>query len=127
VCPNRAYGYRHEIIGQETQLEAAMDDDSLLPGWQCVTETGDSEIIRHMLENHGIDARIVRLPVRGSKASHDSVWVREGDVRHATNLVAQMTLAVENPPVTFPWRCSGCREENEPQFDICWKCGRDKP
>jgi hypothetical protein len=32
--------------------------------------------------------------------------------------------ALENPPIA-PWLCR-CGEHIEPQFDICWKCGKDK-
>lgn len=26
-----------------------------------------------------------------------------------------------------PWRCANCAEQNDPSFEICWKCGQDQP
>ena len=25
-----------------------------------------------------------------------------------------------------PWKCSGCGEMHEPQFELCWNCGEEK-
>ena len=103
-----------------------MVDDSIMPGWQCVADEGDADLVCAMLANHGIQAEILPVARIGYKYSRPTVWVRDADFERAADLVDAMAHAMENPPVGFPWRCSGCMEENEPQFDICWKCGRDK-
>jgi len=66
------------------------------------------------------------VAVIGHKYSQPTVCVRDVDYDRAAVLVEQMAHAMENPPSGFPWRCGGCMEENEPQFDICWNCGREK-
>jgi hypothetical protein len=102
-----------------------MGDESRLPGWQCVCEEGDAELVRTMLANHGIQAEIVPIGSR-FKYSQMTVWVREADYGRAAALVDQMADAMEDSPIGS-WRCGYCGEESEAQFDICWNCGRDRP
>jgi hypothetical protein len=58
-----------------------MDDDPLLPGWQCVSATGDPEIVSHMPENHGIQAQLIGLRLTGERYLQDTVRVRDVDVQ----------------------------------------------
>lgn len=103
-----------------------MIEEALLPGWQCVCEGGDPELVRTMLANHGIDAEVVVPLGSWHKYSQPTVWVRDGDYERAATLVDQMAKSIENPP-TGLWKCQRCGEENEAQFDICWKCGYEPP
>lgn len=101
-----------------------MGEASLLPGWQCVCEEGDAELVCSMLANHGVQAEIVPMGSR-SKYSQMTVWVRDADYVKAAALVSDMAEAMENAP-TGAWPCGHCGEAIEAQFDICWNCGRDR-
>jgi hypothetical protein len=35
-----------------------MVDDSIMPGWRCVAEEGDAELVCVMLANHGVEAEM---------------------------------------------------------------------
>jgi len=52
------------------------------------------------------------------------LWVLdESDEARAIEVLRQL----RQPVTGTPWRCTGCGEESEPQFGICWKCGMDRP
>jgi len=52
------------------------------------------------------------------------LWVLdERDEARAIDVLQQL----RRPVTGTPWRCTGCGEESEPQFGICWKCGMVRP
>jgi hypothetical protein len=52
------------------------------------------------------------------------LWVLdELDESRAIDMLQQL----RRPVTGTPWRCTGCGEESEPQFGICWKCGMVRP
>ena len=100
-----------------------MADESTLPVWLCVSkESDDLQLLRAMLLHHGIEARVAPVPTNIGRHAPDAAWVRESDYDQAMLLIAQM----ENVPIGSNWLCRGCTEVNEPQFDLCWKCGKEK-
>jgi hypothetical protein len=103
--------------------EDIMEERSLYPGWWCVCKHGDAELVRTMLDGHGIEVQLAPITSLGPY-SEMAVWVREADFERATNLIARMADAMLNPP-SGSWRCRWCGEDVEGQFDICWNCGRE--
>jgi hypothetical protein len=95
-------------------------------GWICVAEECDAELVATMLENNGINAAVALKGTR-YRRSRPAVWVCEEDYDRAAELVDKMGEEMRNPPTGPPWRCQSCSEENEVQFDVCWKCGSDRP
>ena len=95
-------------------------------GWICVAENCDTELVATTLKNNGIDAVIALKGTRFYR-SHPAVWVREEDYDRAADFVEKMREAMRNPPTGPLWRCDTCSEENEVQFDVCWKCGNERP
>lgn len=52
------------------------------------------------------------------------IWLfNDADYEAAKAVIDQ---AFSNRGAT-PWRCGGCGEENDPSFDWCWQCGKEKP
>lgn len=49
------------------------------------------------------------------------LYVDDGDERFALSALARATAA----PAGDPWICATCREEMEPQFTQCWRCGTE--
>jgi hypothetical protein len=103
-----------------------VEDRADYSGWQRVYEGGGSDVVVELLANHGVEAEILRVPAPRSRGWNEAVWVQDADYNRALELIQKMRREMENPPAGFPWRCSACKEEIEPQFDICWSCGRER-
>jgi hypothetical protein len=57
--------------------------------------------------------------VAGGSLVSPSVWIaRDDDLPFALEIVNETAKASG-----WPWRCSLCRETNEPAFEACWSCG----
>jgi hypothetical protein len=86
------------------------------------------ENLRHVLDIEGI-ASEVRTPFLGAARGDipatecwSELWVF--DDADAERALAVIRAAGEpSDPGAAPWRCRGCGEENEEQFDACWRCG----
>ena len=82
---------------------------------------------KNLLESEGIPCEIrnaVLNSIFGEIPFQDTwpqLWVMNDlDYDRAKQLV-EGDLLDESP--AGPWRCSGCGEENEGQFAVCWNCG----
>jgi len=52
------------------------------------------------------------------------LWVANAkDYQVARELIA---AKIENPSIKASWVCSECSEENEGNFELCWKCQSNK-
>jgi hypothetical protein len=98
-------------------------DDDFLPGWSCVCDEGDCVIVQEMLANHTVESEVVPMGAH-QKYSQPTLWVRGDDYSRAIALIDKMLHELRNPPIGA-WLCR-CGEQIEAQFDICWKCGKDK-
>lgn len=92
------------------------------------------EYLRGLLEQRGI-AAFVRNAVNAGSAAGEltpmvappELWVlKPEDHAPAENLVAR-ALADLTRVSGGPWRCPGCGEMLEAQFDVCWRCGGERP
>ncbi len=108
---------------RRTADKHCMADDEFLPGWSCVCDEGDCGIVHEMLTNHSIDSEVVAMGSYG-KYSQPTLWVRDTDYDRAVELIKKMADEMNNSPLGA-WLCR-CGEQLDAQFDICWKCGKDK-
>jgi len=96
---------------------------------------GTVYIAKQALENHGIEAIVQNDNL--SQASGDiapiSTWVElwivdESRLPEASEILKQ---AFDNRGTDEEslggWRCESCGEKLPPSFDVCWKCGEDRP
>jgi hypothetical protein len=93
----------------------------------------DAQMLRDVLVTRGIDAivegRFNPYPV---SSGYDRVLiVNDEDEARAMEIVRDFHAHVAEQPrdtaVVWTWRCPNCREEVEPQFELCWNCGKEKP
>lgn len=84
--------------------------------------------MRNLLENEGIRCTTRNMGLVGGAgelpptAVWPELWVeREIDHRRAEAIIE--AALDDTPPEGESWRCRGCGEELEPQFEQCWKCG----
>ena len=49
--------------------------------------------------------------------------VEDSDERYALSVLARAAAVSDEAP----WICSECREQLEPQFTCCWRCGHERP
>jgi len=52
------------------------------------------------------------------------LWVNESDGEKAISLIQEFQSGAQ---IGKPWKCTGCGEEIEGQFDACWNCGAGRP
>jgi hypothetical protein len=82
----------------------------------------EAEYEAGLLEAQGIACEVRdRNHVRGS-GFLPALWVlRDEDVQAALEALNYRPNARG-----WPWICSKCKSENEPQFDACWSCGAER-
>ncbi len=88
----------------------------------------EATLLQATLEAGGVRAQLVgelRPGLWGQIPSPDAmveVQVDETQLLLAQAIVTRMDAAATGAA----WVCGECREENPAQFDLCWKCGRDR-
>jgi hypothetical protein len=87
-----------------------------------VTEAG---LVRSLLIENGIDARLVESVSHHPATANSEVWItRDEDHDRALELVRNMYDAPSREAEA--WSCPKCRERNPASFDLCWSCGTDR-
>jgi hypothetical protein len=56
---------------------------------------------------------------------YPELWVVDAEVYPRARVLLDQWLS-EMSTAPEPWRCAGCGEILEGQFERCWKCGREK-
>ena len=86
----------------------------------------DAGFVRGLLESAGINTLIKgdllwggrgELPVSDDTAP--TLWVGSGDYARARALIEEIKRPTEHPQ----WKCSGCGEIHDGEFQQCWQCG----
>ena len=88
------------------------------------------ENLRNVLEIEGI-ASEVRTPFLGAARGDipatecwSELWViDDAQVDRARRLIQASRENPSEAEAGPPWTCGHCGEENEQQFDACWRCG----
>jgi hypothetical protein len=89
----------------------------------------DAQIIRDYLEQQGIAAAVHGNMLTGAIGelpmdTRPSVWIEDPDLyERARDLIRRFESA---RPEGEQWTCRHCGETNEPTFEICWACARDR-
>ena len=90
----------------------------------------DAYKAKSLLDDAGIDCVISNESVSflAGEVPYAATWpqvdiINESDFERAKEILKNMTPE----EITGPsWICSGCKEVHEPQFEICWNCGKEK-
>mgnify|MGYP000137802073 FL=1 len=87
--------------------------------------------IRNILENNGVRCEIKNdiMSSAAGEAPPIEVWpevwvIRESDYQRADQLIEE---AIHGDPKATSWFCQNCSETNAPAFELCWKCGEERP
>lgn len=91
----------------------------------------EAHLIAGVLSSCGIDAEIrgealfgARGEVPPSPSTLPTVWVEDEKADEARQILAVRPDAAAAGVAERPWKCATCGETIEPQFDLCWNCGR---
>ena len=76
----------------------------------------DAEGVPATVKNEFLSSAMGELPPAECQTE---LWVREEDAAQAERIIFSDKQKNSGPP----WRCAACKEESEPQFTHCWKCG----
>ena len=92
------------------------------------TEAG---LVNSLLEREEIDSIVANAKYRtfGAGPRQRTVYVlNESQIPRAREIVAHYRSGepLDDPKSYRSWRCRGCNELVEGQFDVCWKCGAPK-
>jgi hypothetical protein len=87
----------------------------------------DAHILRELLEDAGIDARVLNENAQGGvgqlpvNEAYPQVWIlKEADYERAREVVRSFERA---PRDAGSVRCPRCGEDNPANFQLCWNCG----
>lgn len=96
--------------------------------------THEAHLLKLLLSDAGIEARVVgdglhnavgELP---ASAILPRLWVRAADLDAARAVIHDYEQRRTEPRQEVElWECELCGEWNEPSFDFCWQCHRDRP
>lgn len=91
----------------------------------------NAEIVKDMLEDRGIAAHVRRQHLWGAMGElpanvYPQVWIDDADDFERARALVR---AFEKGPVEsgLGWRCPGCGETIEGQFNACWHCQHPRP
>jgi hypothetical protein len=93
--------------------------------------TNESSVLvsnaKNMLSTEGISVSVKNEhSSTGGHANfaHMELWVNQDcDYEKAISLLAPL----DRESNAKDWHCSICNEENDPSFDVCWKCTGSAP
>lgn len=89
----------------------------------------DAQLVRDHLDQHGIAATVHGTMLTGAIGelpmdTRPSVWIEDPDLYERAR---QLIERFERSEATGDrWTCRNCKEVNEPAFELCWNCGRDR-
>lgn len=95
-----------------------------------VTSPIEANLVKGLLENEGIPVEITGEGLVGAysglpKVCEVRVLVPRTHRSAAEAIIRSYESRSEEPPGD-PWICGDCGEANEPQFEICWRCGHSR-
>ena len=92
----------------------------------------EAHLIKHVLEAREIPVEIVGEGLAGA-VGELPVDVLQVEVRTLPEFAEQARAAIQDYQQDEPgpeepaWRCPFCDEENAPNFEICWRCEKERP
>ncbi|HUG89780.1 MAG TPA: hypothetical protein VML55_03040 [Planctomycetaceae bacterium] len=92
----------------------------------------EASIAQASLAAVGIDAEVTggvtadTMAYFGTATGGVRLLVAQNDAPRASQVLDSLAQVRQSPPAP-PWRCSGCGEQVEGHFDLCWSCGAVRP
>ena len=82
----------------------------------------EAHFIAGLLRTRGIPCEVRDNPVSEEPPFAPSIWIlNDAHLGAATEVLKEKRSAAG-----WPWSCSRCASENEPQFNACWSCGAER-
>jgi hypothetical protein len=91
----------------------------------------EAELLRTILDGRGIKTSLRNEYLQGALGELPmtllpEVWIQDsGDYELARRWIEEYEQRKQEPP-GVPWTCQHCREENPGNFELCWKCRRER-
>ena len=90
----------------------------------------EAHLVKHLLESNDIPTEVSGEYLAGG-VGELPVEVLQVEVRTKPEYVAAARQLIrqhqeQGPSEEPPWICPFCGEENDPQFEICWHCGKER-
>jgi len=87
----------------------------------------DATLLDNLLKAEGIDT-VVAPPKEGSRSLRSVYVLEAAQLARARAIVERYRQGepLADPRSIRSWRCRGCNELIEGQFDVCWHCGRPR-
>ncbi|WP_284381517.1 putative signal transducing protein [Litoribrevibacter albus] len=84
--------------------------------------------VRNLLEIEGVSAELRNEYAAGAtgELAYVDVWPELWVEDWLQDRASALIKAMNSDKLAGVWCCCTCREENEPAFDFCWKCGEDR-
>lgn len=86
--------------------------------------------LKNLLQEQGIECRVENEFASGGVGllspleTWPELWLLDqGEFERAERIIQQ---ALAGPESSRRWRCTGCGERNDDNFEICWSCNRSK-
>ena len=91
-----------------------------------------AQMLRDVLAADGIDTHVQESFDTLHRRQSFVVFLMDPDqAERAREIVADFRENASSEPLDermlWKWRCPGCGEDVEPQFQQCWKCQTEKP
>ena len=80
--------------------------------------------IPYMVKNEYASGAMGELPWQESQPE---LWLLDDSWLTRAKRVIDAVVVNSTETSGSAWQCEGCGEENGAAFDICWKCGRQRP
>ncbi len=112
-----------------------MLDDDVVEVY-VAADLGEVYFLRELLENAGIEARVVgdtvaALGLPAGNAAAPRLWVHRADEAKSRELLAEFENVHSKPhpdPHPLPaWKCPACSESVDAEMDLCWNCQTPRP
>ncbi|NEV62027.1 DUF2007 domain-containing protein [Thiorhodococcus minor] len=93
----------------------------------------EAQILHDFLDRHLIETTILGDYLSGAIGElpadiYPTLWViYDGDLDRARELVARFLRGSEHRGELGSWTCESCGETVSEGFDLCWRCGQERP
>jgi hypothetical protein len=93
--------------------------------------TPEAHLIKSLLEDNGIQARIVDETMYGAGpmpfdlSAGPRIWTTRADAERARQIIEQWETEHRTGGASSslrPWACPHCGQEVPGEFDVCWNC-----
>ena len=89
----------------------------------------EAGLINTLLQKEDIQTVVTSSGATRRSSQQEIYVINEAQVARAREIVVHFIAGqpLVDPKTYRSWRCRGCNELVEGQFDVCWNCGAAKP